>query len=392
MKDDKELKQHKFIVFCGDHYNPLDVIRSLGEKKISPIVILVAKEPRHIPRSRYVGKLHRVDNMEDGLKVLLDEYGNENEKPFVYTCSDEIASLLDLNYNLLIDKFFFFHGKEQGIITHYLDKKNISDLAVAKGCKAARYEVVEKGHLPQNLHYPVITKAINSTIYNWKGETFLCNDEKELMEAYKEIRSERILVQEYIHKKNEYCVDGFSYNGGDNVETTYVANYLRFTDTSYGAYMVMHPLDRPEVYEQIKKMIKEIGFDGIFCAEFLIDENDDLYFLEINLRNSGWSYFSTYGGYNMPYLWAKACIEKNIDMNSIKHKQKIIAMSDLEDYYITVKEQKMSFLSWLKDFFTADCHCFSNWKDPKPFIACVAEFCSKRVKRFFVKDKSSTYH
>lgn len=390
MKDDKELKQHKFIVFCGDHYNPLDVIRSLGEKKISPIVILVAKEPRYIPRSRYVGKLHRVDNMEDGLKVLLDEYGNEKEKPFVYTCSDEIASLLDLSYNLLIDKFFFFHGKEQGIITHYLDKKNISDLAVAKGCKAARYEVVEKGQLPQNLRYPVITKAINSTIYNWKGETFLCNDEKELMEAYKEIRSERILIQEYIHKKNEYCVDGFSYNGGENVITTYVANYLRFTDTSYGAYMVMHPLDRPEVYEQIKRMIKEIGFDGIFCAEFLIDENDDLYFLEINLRNSGWSYFSTYGGYNMPYLWAKACIEKNIDMNSIKHKQKIIAMSDLEDYYITVKEQKMSILSWLKDFLTADCHCLSNWKDPKPFMACVAEFCSKRVKRIFVKNKSST--
>ena len=106
-KDDKELKQHKFIVFCGDHYNPLGVIRSLGEKKIRPIVILVAIEPRHIPRSRYVGKLHRVDNMEEGLKVLLDEYGNEKEKPFVYTCSDEIASLLDLNYNRLIDKFFF---------------------------------------------------------------------------------------------------------------------------------------------------------------------------------------------------------------------------------------------------------------------------------------------
>lgn len=390
MKDDKELKQHKFIVLCGDHYNPLGVIRSLAEKEIRPIVILVAKEPRQIPRSRYVGKLHRVDNMEDGLKVLLGEYGNEKEKPFVYTCSDEIASLLDLNYDRLIDKFFFFHGKEQGIITHYLDKKNISDLAVAKGCKAARYEVVEKGHLPLNLRYPVITKAINSTLYNWKGETFLCNDEKELMEAYKEIRSERILIQEYIHKKNEYCVDGFSYNGGENVEITYVANYLRFTDISYGAYMVLHPLDRPEVYEQIKKMIREIGFDGIFCAEFLIDENDDLFFLEINLRNSGWSYFSTYGGYNMPYLWAKACIEKNIDMNSIKHKQKIIAMSDVEDYQMTVKEQKMSFLSWLKDFLTADCHGFSNWKDPKPFIAYIVEFFIRRIRRIFVRDKSST--
>ena len=390
MKDEKELKRHKFIVFCGDHYNPLDVIRSLGEKKIRPIVILVERYPKLIPFSRYVGKLHRVDDMEDGLKILLDLYGDEKEKPFVYTCSDEIASLLDLNYNRLIDKFFFFHGKEQGIITHYLDKKNISDLAVAKGCKALRYEVLKRGQLPENLRYPVITKAINSTLYNWKGDSFICCEEKELLNAYKEIRSEKLLVQEYIHKKNEYCVDGFSYNSGEDVEIPYYANYLRFSDISYGGYMVLHPIDRPEVYEQIKNMIKEIGFDGIFSAEFLIDENDDLYFLEINLRNSGWSYSSTYGGYNMPYLWAKACIEKDIDMSLIKPKEKIIAMAEQEDFQMAVKEQKMSILSWLKDFVTADCHYFSNWKDPFPFMAFIAEFFFRRIKRIFVKDKSSS--
>lgn len=387
MKDDKELKQHKFIVFCGDHYNPLGVIRSLGEKKIRPIVILVAKDQKLIPFSRYVGKIHRVDNMENGLKLLLCKYGNERKKPFVYTCSDEIASLLDLNYNKLIDKFFFFHGKEQGIITHYLDKKNISDLAVAKGCKALRYEVVKPGQLPANLHYPVITKAINSTLYNWKGDSFICNNEKELLEAYKEIRSERVLIQEFIHKKNEYCVDGFSYNGGENIKITYVANYLRFSDISYGGYMVLHPLDRPDVYQQLKIMIKEIGFDGIFCAEFLIDENDDLYFLEINLRNSGWSYSSTYGGYNMPYLWAKTCII-NIDVSLIKHKKKIIAMAEQEDFHMAVKEQKMSVLSWLKEFITADCHYFSNWKDPLPFIAFLASYFLRRIKKLFMRDKS----
>lgn len=390
MKDDKELKQHKFIVFCGDHYNPLGVIRSLSEKRIRPIVILVSKNPKLIPLSRYIWKLHCVDNMEDGLKVLLDEYGNEKEKPFIYTCSDEIASLLDLNSDRLIDKFFFFHGKEQGIITHYLDKKNISDLAVAKGCKALNYEVVEPGQLPNNLHYPVITKAINSTLDNWKADSFICHDENELLKAYKGIRSEKVLVQEYIHKKNEYCVDGFSYNGGENVEITYIANYLRFSDISYGGYMVLHPLDRLEVYEQLKNMIKEIGFDGIFCAEFLIDENDDLYFLEINLRNSGWSYSSTCGGYNMPYLWAKACIEKNIDMSSIKHKKKLVAMAEIEDYYMAVREQNVSVVSWIKDFITADCHYLANWKDPRPFVVCMFRLLFRRTKKIFVKYKSSS--
>lgn len=381
MKDDKQLMLHKFIVFCGDHYNPLGVVRSLGEKKIKPIVILVAKEPILVNKSRYAEKIHRVDTMEEGLDVLLQLYGKEKEKPFVYTCSDEIASLVDLNYDRLIDKFFFFHGKEQGVVTKYLDKKAISDLAVEKGCKALKYEVVETGQLPKNLHYPVITKAINSTLYDWKGDSFICQNEDELIKAYESIRSEKILVQEYIHKKNEYCVDGFSYNAGDNVEITYVANYLRFSDISYGGYMVMHPLDRKEVYEQLKKMLKEIGFTGIFCAEFLIGENDDLYFLEINLRNSGWSYASTYGGYNMPYLWAKACINKKLDMSSIKSKKKIVAMSEPEDFNMAVRDNNLSLISWLKDFIVADCHYFSNWRDPKPFFDCLNRAFMKRIKR-----------
>lgn len=367
MVTDELLLRHKFIIFCPDHYNSLGVVRSLGEMKIKPIVILVSKNPRLIPRSKYVGKIHQVTDIEAGLNILLQEYGNETDKPFVYTCSDEIASLLDLNYDRLIDKFFFFHGNKQGIVTHYIDKRNILDLAFEKGCKVLRYEEVDKGQLPEGLRYPVITKAISPTLYNWKGDSFICKNEEELLKAYKSIRSDRVLIQEYIHKKNEYCVDGFSYNGGEKIEITYVANYLRFSDISYGAYMVMHALDRPEVYEQLQKMIKEIGFTGIFCAEFLIDENDELFFLEINLRNSGWSYASTYGGYNMPYLWARATLGKPLDLSKISSKEKFIAISEFEDYVLSVKPKQISIWQWLKSFLTADCHFLFNRKDQKPF-------------------------
>ena len=34
------MREHKFIIFGFEHYNTLGVIRSLGEKGISPIVIL----------------------------------------------------------------------------------------------------------------------------------------------------------------------------------------------------------------------------------------------------------------------------------------------------------------------------------------------------------------
>lgn len=380
---DERLLSHKFIVFGGDHYNPLGVIRSLGLVGIYPIVILVAKNPHIVNLSKYIKKIHQVDDIEIGLNVLLEEYGNEKEKPFVYSCSDEIAALLDQNYNRLIDKFFFFHGKFQGMITHYLDKGAISELAVEKGCKALKYEVLEKGKLPKTLTYPVITKAINSTLNDWKNEMHICCNENELLRAYDDIRSEKVLVQEYVHKKNEYCVDGFSYNGGENVEITYVANYLRFSDISYGGYMVMHHLDRKEVYNQLKSILKEIGFTGIFCAEFLIDEKDDLYFLEVNLRNSGWSYASTYGGYNMPYLWAKASIEDGLDFKGIRSKEKFTAMAEYEDYQMSVRTKEISFLTWFKSFLTADCHYLANWRDPSPFIYFLNRYIANRVRKIF---------
>ena len=228
--NDGDLRTHKFIVFCGDHYNPLGVVRSLGEKKLHPIVILVAKRPHIVNLSRYAKKIHRVDDIESGLNILLQIYGDEKRKPFIYTCSDEIAALLDQNYGRLIDKFFFFHGGRQGIITQYLNKKLISELAVEKGCKTLKYEVVRKGELPTALNYPVITKAINSTLLDWKNEMHICYSEDELLQAYEKMRSETILVQEYIRKKNEFCVDGFSYNAGEEVEIPYFTNYLRFSD------------------------------------------------------------------------------------------------------------------------------------------------------------------
>lgn len=42
-KFDIELKKHKFITFSEDHYNPLGVLRSLGEMGLQPIAILIAE-------------------------------------------------------------------------------------------------------------------------------------------------------------------------------------------------------------------------------------------------------------------------------------------------------------------------------------------------------------
>ena len=375
------IKDHKFIVFCGDHYNPLGVVRSLGEEGIKPIVILEAEHPVMINHSRYVGKLHHVHSQEEGYSILLNEYGNEPLKPFLYTCDDGITSFLDLHYDELIDRFYFFHGHEQGLVTRYMDKENICNLAVECGAQIAKTEMVTPGTMPKEVKYPLITKAIISTLGGWKGDSFICRNEDELKEAYKHIRSERILLQEYIDKKNELCLDGFCFNKGEEVIIPYYSNYLRFSNKSYGPYMVMKPFKDETVMIWIKNILKKVGFTGIFSVEFLIDKDENLYFLEVNFRNSTWSYAYTYGGYNMPVLWATATLEGKLDLSDRIPMKEFTAMVEPDDLLKNVFHgHVVSFRHWVKDVKSTNCFYYYNRKDPIPFYSYWYNHIKKTIK------------
>ena len=58
------LKNREFIVFGLDHYNPLGVIRTLGEQGIRPIYIVVKHRADIGTESKYLKKLRYRLNME----------------------------------------------------------------------------------------------------------------------------------------------------------------------------------------------------------------------------------------------------------------------------------------------------------------------------------------
>lgn len=379
------IKNHKFIVFGGDHYNPLGVVRSLGEEGIRPIVILVSAHPTMINHSRYVGELHHVQSQEEGYKVLISQYGNEPLKPFVYTSDDGVTSYLDLHYGELIDKFYFFHGKEEGLVTWYMDKEHICNLADACGASLAMTEMVNKGEFPSKVRYPLVTKAINSTRGGWKDDFHICRSEEDLKEAYRTMKSDRLLLQQFIEKKNELCLDGFCFNNGEDVIIPYYSNYLRFTNMSYGPYMVMKPFVDEKVMGWVKGILKSVGFTGIFSVEFLIDKNDNLYFLEVNFRNSTWSYAYTAGGYNMPYLWAQATLDGKLDLSDRTPLKEFTAMVEPDDFMVNViREKKVGLFQWIKEVRNSVCYYY-NSNDKSPFYHYMWNKILGSLKKLFGK-------
>lgn len=360
-----EVYKHKHILLVEDHTNPLGIVRSLGEEGIHPIVLLCSKNPQLVNKSKYVGELHIFNTINEGYNYLISHYGKEKLKPFIYNGSDDITLLLDSHYEDLKDKFYFTNG--QGGIEKYLQKYDITQAAVECGLQIPKEELLEVGQMPKTLKYPVFTKAATSAKGGgWKDQAHICNNEDELRKAYTQIHADNILVQEFIKKKNELCIDGISINGGEEVFMPYACSYYRFRPDSYGNYMYFFPFTDEKLIENIKKLIKQVHFTGIFCIEFLIDNNDELYFLEVNFRNSGWSYAFTKGGFNLPFRWAVSMLDNTLFMDSFKPLEKFDAMQEIGDYYEFVKSKKIPLIKWLKEVKASYLFLY-NSKDPAPF-------------------------
>ncbi len=364
-----DVTAHKHIMLCGDNRNSLCILRSLGERGIRPIIILQNEgNISLLSHSKYLGKIFIVESFDDAIRKLL-MFADANCPPFVYLTDDYHLQHIDTNYDKLIDNFYFFNAGKQGRITRFLSKQEQCRLAEKCGLSVPKFEEVKRGELPKALSYPVITKTYNSYSAGWKRDVTICYSSDELLAAYDHMVSERLLLQEYVHKTGEMFLQGVSINGGEDIYIPFEAKYLNYTDTSFGWLSEYLPFNAPELYSKIQKMLREIQFSGCFEIEFLLDEKQQLHFLEINMRFSGANYGVNIGGVNLPYLWAQSTLQNKIDTVDLqlRHGPYIVAndmnaLADIKEvgalkmfrllksadgYYIYNKYDKLPFYFWL---------------------------------------------
>lgn len=381
--DINELKKYEYIVFGFEHYNPLGIVRSLGEEGINPIGVIVKNKRRVTSASKYFKEIHMVDTVEEGYQLILKLFG-ENAlnagfiNTFVLTSDDTMTSYLDQRYDEIDDKFIFYNAGEQGRITKYMDKGLLSELAVKYGLKIPKIYKVKKGYIPAGITYPVITKAKDSVQYGWKENVFICNSEEELNGALEKITQDKILVQRYIKKKNELCLDGLCVNKGKDVFLSMGATYNYLLPNSYSFTFTLESNHNKTIQDALVKMMSEIGFEGIFTIEFLVGENDELYFIEINFRHSAWGYASTCLGMNLITNWAYGMIHRKIASDIYKEIPKdYVAMVELPDFKNRVIKNHMNPFKWFREMKKCECLYYYNKKDPKPFWSALISILTK---------------
>ncbi len=376
----ENIKLHKHILICGDNINSLNIARSLGEKGITPVVVMQQEDKsRLLASSRYINEIIYAQDFNDALSILLS-YANVEYPPFVYITDDNHLQVLDAHFGQLKEKFYLFNAAEEGRLSYYLDKEKQCELAKEVGLHVPGYEEVERGELPKSLTYPVITKTSNSYSAGWKRDVTICYSADELKEAYKSMISERLLLQEYIEKTGEYSMQGISLNGGDEVYMPFERMYLRFSKTSFGGYMYYQPFKNEDLQHKVQAMLKKIRFSGCFEIEFLVDKDNQLHFLEINLRFSASNYGVNNGGVNLPYLWATSVLLGKIDTSDFALKrERYYVMNEMVDISYA---SETGWLKWLRQLLSADGYYLFNRKDLKPFFHF---WIGYKMKRMFKK-------
>lgn len=378
MDINEKLKKHKFIIFGSDHYNTLGALRSIAEFGVVPDLILhpaYSLTPRLTKSSKFsqTSKFYLVDSVQEGYDVLIREYGNVTPKPFVISCDDWTAACMDTHYDEVISRFYYFGGGDKsGIISQYLDKANINQLAEKCGCTIPKSEIVSKGVMPKKLKYPVITKTISSMSGAWKNDVFVCHTPEELQKSYKTIVAKELLVEEFIDKEKELNIAGFSINNGNDVYLPFEMTSIRAPEGTYGHYMEIKLLQDEHLSGCIKRIIKESSYNGVFSVDLLIGKDGLKYFLEVNFRHSAFSYSCNYGGINLIKEWAIATLNKSIDEHTLNEQlttRTYRAMAEPKDFGQSFLKHRVGLLQWLRDFHKAEVTFFYAKGDIKPALS-----------------------
>lgn len=358
---------HLVIVMAIEHYNPLSMIRSLGKLGINPIYIAIQGKGEIASSSKYISKHHYAYSVDDAFKILIKEYGHEIILPFVLCSDDRTIGYFDEHFDEIKDKFLFFNAGVIGRINEFMDKYKIIELAKKHGLPTLRTVCVKRGVIPDDLEYPVITKSISPLSGGWKADVFICQEHAELKKAYESIQSPQVVLQKYIYKVNEYCLEGFSINQGKDSHFSISITYNYLLKDYYSPYLTVGSADNEFINNAVASMLKEIGFEGIFEIEFLIDQDGTIYFDEINFRNSPWSYPSATLGRCLPEMWMKAMLENKIDYDPLTVPEHYTAMIEPVDYMKRVEGNRVSLAEWLYDFKKTNVTFYYDPDDPKPY-------------------------
>jgi len=176
-----------------------------------------------------------------------------------------------------------------------------------------------------------------------------------------------IMIQHFVDKQNELALEGYTINKGKDMHIVTELTWKYLIQGYYSPYHDVKMFENKEMASKLQAMFEEIGFEGVFEVEFLIDKDGTLYFMETNFRASAWNPTGKVVGMPLPYLWIKGMENGAIDSNDRKEFEPFTSMSEVIDYAKRVEGGMCSLAEWLRDFKDAKCVYIYDKEDRGPW-------------------------
>jgi len=362
------------VVIGGLHHNTLGVIRSIGERGIPQRCITVLLIGHNIVKDNYIAKSRYVNKnlisyvlTDDEIIDWLIALSKDKKERTIICCSDGSAETIMKNKHIL--SRWYKTPSVSYDVGFLMEKQTQSSIAIQCGMNVLESRTLTLDNVNDWTLFPCIIKPAKSVLGGGKSDIRIVNNSEELKTAVSESSAQVFQVQKYItSKKMEYQLIGCSLDSGDVIVLPGFTQILRQPPNTNTGYLCYKPIDNLSFdYLHIRHFIKKIGYSGLFSMEFIRDNDDVDYFLEINLRNDGNAYCVNSAGINLPYIWCY--------YNTIGHMPKsekltftrpVFFIPDYADLKRGIAE--VGFLRWLFEFIGAKSHAVFSLKDLGPFI------------------------
>lgn len=362
---------NEVLVIGGDHQNPLGVVESLASKGIHPFVIVYEDcRDSFVLKSKFIKKGWICRNSDSAIRCILDNFSHFPQKMVAITCSDNAASLLNDNLDILADILILPGMSRQYVLKEWTNKEKMTENAELLGLTVPKSWIVSKSSIPEDLIYPCITKSITS-INNGKTEFSTCHNRGELIDFLNnKAHSDCIQVQQFIDKEFEFQYLGCSLEGGNKIiipGRTHIDAAKDFNNLTFLKYQESKVVESPTVLQKTEEFIRVTGYSGLFSVEFMHGKDGKDYFLEMNFRNDGNGVVVTAAGTNLPYIWylynTGGDYQKEISASTVKETYFVPELY----YFIIMLLGDVKFKVWLNNVRKAGVRAtyFSN--DTKPF-------------------------
>ncbi|MEM7064379.1 MAG: hypothetical protein AAF572_14590 [Cyanobacteria bacterium P01_B01_bin.77] len=303
----KSTSQAPIMMTMGDYGGTLAVVRSYG-KHNQPTLLAGPDTSTLTHKSRYLSKALQsppVKDFEEFFTWLMD-YGKQHPGAFLYPSSDDMTWLI-AHYRDQLSKYYQLYSPDVETIYALLNKPALHDIAEKLGIPIAATiaptSLEELKAQANSLTYPVLIKPRTQIgmLRRQKGQ--VCETPEKLLEIYPSYQQKfyyhPLLVEfdpdvnwpmvQSFHTsagQNTYSVAGFVDESQEIFMTRASAKVLQFPiRVGIGLCFESRPLN-PKAIEYLKAICKEVGYYGVFEAEFIID-GDQLLLMDFNPRFYG---------------------------------------------------------------------------------------------------------